>query len=54
MGREDEAGRCEDGQMIIYQGLVEQISGTVGECSQLARDRQQWRLLVHEMISDPQ
>jgi len=27
---------------------------SVEECSRLARDRQQWRLLVHEMISDPQ
>ena len=27
---------------------------SVAECSRLARDRQQWRLLVHEMICDPQ
>ena len=27
---------------------------SVAECSRLARDRQQWRLLVHEMISNPQ
>jgi len=27
---------------------------SVAECSRLARDRPQWRLLVHEMISDPQ
>jgi len=27
---------------------------SVAECSRLARDRPQWRLLVHEMTSDPQ
>jgi len=27
---------------------------SVAEYSRLARDMQQWRLLVHEMISDPQ
>ena len=44
MGRKDEAGQCEDGQMISDQW----------QCSRLAKDRQQWRPLVHEMISDPQ
>ena len=49
MEREDEAGLGEDGQVMIK----EWSNRTVAECSRLARDRQQWRLLVHEVI-DPQ
>ena len=34
--------------------IKEWSNRTVAECSRLARDRQQCRLLVHEVISDPQ
>ena len=34
--------------------IKEWSNRTVAECSRLARDRQQCRLLVHEAISDPQ
>jgi len=36
------------GQMISRIGQTDQWQSVQG----LARDRQQWRLLVHEMISD--
>jgi len=35
-------------------GVKDWSNRSVAECSRLARDRPQWRLLVHEMISDPQ
>jgi len=41
--REDEVGRGEDWEMISRTGQTEQWP----ECSRLARDMQQWRLLVH-------
>jgi len=48
MGREDEGGRCEDGTDDIKDWSNRSVASVQG----LARDRQQWRLLVHEMISD--
>ena len=47
-------GKRRQGRPRWTDDIKEWSNRTVAECSRLARDRQQWRLLMHEVISDPQ
>jgi len=52
IGGENGANQGEDDRQTMSKiGQAEQY---VAEYSRLARDRQQWKTFVHEVISDPQ